>query len=176
MEANNNLFKPIKAKRSFETVSANIKKLIFDGSLKPGDRLPTEMELSHQFNVSRQTIREALRILELSGFITVQKGGIGGPLVKNTILHTINALFLDAFQMDKVSIHELTSARLEIERIVLAQVIEHAEASDFDLLRANILTAKDKLENKVMPTDENIEYHNILAEATKNHVFVIVVG
>ena len=81
MDKDQELFQPIKNERTFEKVSTRIKRLIFDGVLKPGDRLPSEMELAHQFDVGRQTIREALRILELSGFITVQKGGSGGPLI-----------------------------------------------------------------------------------------------
>ena len=85
MNVKKELFSPIKSKRTFEEVSGKIKTLIFDGVLKPGDRLPSEIELARQFMVSRQTIREALRILELSGFIKVQKGGSGGPLIKDTI-------------------------------------------------------------------------------------------
>ena len=65
------IFTPLKGKRAFEEVSSQIKKLVFEGVLKPGDRLPSETELAVRFNVGRQTIREALRILELSGFITV---------------------------------------------------------------------------------------------------------
>jgi DNA-binding FadR family transcriptional regulator len=176
MATQNRLFRPLKVTRSFERVSAHIKKLIFDGVLKPGDKLPPEVELAHQFGVSRQTIREALRILELSGFITVQKGGSGGPLIQNTILHTINALFLDAFQMEKISNQELTSARRDIEKVVLARVVEKADGADFDRLRDNIHRAKNKLENNLLATDDNIQFHNLLAEAAKNHVYVIVMG
>ena len=176
MAVQNNLFSPIKATRSFEKVSTNIKKLIFDGVLKPGEKLPPETELAHQFGVSRQTIREALRILELSGFITVQKGDSGGPLIQNTILHTINALFLDAFQMEKITNRELTSARQDIERIVLTRVVETADEADIDRLRENIDLARMKLENNRLATDENIRFHNLLAEAAKNHVYVIVMG
>ncbi|MBW1769425.1 MAG: winged helix-turn-helix transcriptional regulator [Deltaproteobacteria bacterium] len=62
MDEHQKLFKPIKNERTFEKVSRRIKRLIFDGVLKPGDRLPSETELAHQFDVSRQTIREGLRI------------------------------------------------------------------------------------------------------------------
>lgn len=69
------IFEPFKNnKRAFEEVSSSIKSLIFKGILQPGDKLPSEGELANQFNVGRQTVREALRILELSGFIKVQKG------------------------------------------------------------------------------------------------------
>jgi len=58
------VFTPLKNPRTFEEVSNRIKKLIFDGVFKPGDKLPPEIEIAQQFNVGRQSIREALRILE----------------------------------------------------------------------------------------------------------------
>ncbi|MBW1736907.1 MAG: FadR family transcriptional regulator [Deltaproteobacteria bacterium] len=175
MNSSNILFAPIRSKRSFEEVSAKIKNLILNGVLKPGDRLPPETELAHQFNVSRQTVREGLRMLELSGFITVQRGGKGGPLIKDTVLTTIKDLFLDAFQMEKISLEELTMARLEIEKVVLEHVIKNIEKQDIRRLEQNIMQARNKVENDIVAIKENIEFHNILAEASRNHVFVIVV-
>ncbi len=176
MNEDRDLFQPIKSERTFEKVSTRIKRLIFDGVLKPGDRLPSETDLAHQFDVSRQTIREALRILELSGFITVQKGGSGGPLIQTTILNTINDLFLDAFRLEKVTTEELTLARFAIERVVMEYAIDGADDSDIQRLRENVQQARMKIENNLVAVDENIEFHNLLAEASKNHVFVMVVG
>jgi GntR family transcriptional repressor for pyruvate dehydrogenase complex len=170
------LFSPIKEKRTFERVSSKIKGLILAGTLQPGDKLPSEIELAQQFSVSRQTIREALRILELSGFITVQKGGKGGPVIRDTILSTIGNLFLDAFQMEKISLDELTSARLDMERVVLHRAMDQADEQDLSLLRENVAAARKKIENQAVAVEENIEFHNLLARASKNHLFVIILG
>ncbi|MBU4603705.1 MAG: GntR family transcriptional regulator, partial [Proteobacteria bacterium] len=51
--ASQQLFTPVKNKRTFEEVSSNIKELILDGTLKVGDRLPPETQLAQQFNVGR---------------------------------------------------------------------------------------------------------------------------
>jgi DNA-binding FadR family transcriptional regulator len=169
------VFTPVKSPRTFEEVSNQIKKLIFDGVFKPGDKLPSEIEIAQQFNVGRQSIREALRILELSGFITIQKGGGGGAIIKDTISSTISELFLDAFQLEKITIEELTIARFEIEKIVLKYAIENADDSDIESLRKNILEAREKIKNNVLAVDENIRFHKLLARASKNHLFVIVV-
>ncbi|MBW1722468.1 MAG: FadR family transcriptional regulator [Deltaproteobacteria bacterium] len=169
------LFSPVKSRRTFEEVASEIKKLVIQGLLKPGDKLPPEVELASRFGVGRQTIREALRILELSGFITIQKGYGGGPIISDTVLHRITSLFLDAFQMEKVTLEELTVARLKIEKIVLEDVIDRADEEDIAALRKNMLEARRKIDMKVMATDKNIEFHRILAKASKNHVFVIVV-
>jgi GntR family transcriptional repressor for pyruvate dehydrogenase complex len=169
------VFTPIKSPRTFEEVSNQIKKLIFDGVFKPGDKLPSEIEIAQQFHVGRQSIREALRILELSGFITIQKGGGGGAIIKDTISSTISELFLDAFQLEKITIDELTIARFEIEKIVLKYAIENANELDIEALQENIRETREKIENNILAVDENIRFHKLLAKASKNHLFVIVV-
>ena len=173
--SNKAVFTPIKSRRTFEQVSNRIKKLIFDGVFKPGDKLPPEIELAHQFQVGRQSVREALRILELSGFITIQKGGGGGATIKDNISSTISGLFLDAFQMEKISIEELTIARVEIEKIVLKHAILNADVSDIENLKENICNAIKNIEENRAVIDENIEFHRLLANASKNHLFIIVV-
>jgi len=169
------VFTPIKGSRTFEEVSDQIKKLIFDGVFKPGDKLLPETELAQQFNVGRQSIREALRILELSGFIAIQKGGGGGAVIKDTISNRISKLFLDAFQLEKITIEELTVARFEIEKTVLKYAIENADQADIKCLQENVEDASKKIESNINVIDENIEFHNLLARASKNHLFVIVV-
>jgi len=124
------LFTPINNRRAFEQVSTKIKELIFRGVLKPGDKLPSETHLAAQFNVGRQTIREALRLLELSGFIVIQKGGTGGPEIVNTVLNRIRDLFLDAFRIKNISMKDLTVARLEIEKVVLLYAMLNMDESD----------------------------------------------
>ncbi len=169
------VFAPIKSPRTFEEVSNRIKTFIFDGVFKPGDKLPPETELAQQFNVGRQSVREALRILELSGFITIQKGGGGGAIIKDTITHTISRLFLDAFLLEKITIEELTIARVEIEKTVFKYSVQNADASDISSLKENIRKTWEKIEDNVLVIDENIQFHNLLARASKNHLFVIVV-
>jgi GntR family transcriptional repressor for pyruvate dehydrogenase complex len=174
LDGTETLFNPIKTSRAFEAISTEIKELIFKGALKPGDRLPSETELAGRFGVGRQTIREALRLLELSGFISMQKGGSGGPLVVNTILNTIGNSFLDIFRMQSITIDEVTTARIQIEKVILANVIVHATDSDIELLRANIVEAQTKIARGIQAFEENIDFHKILAQASRNQVFVVV--
>lgn len=170
-----NFFTPIESRRTFEAVSDKIKGLIFDGTLKVGDRLPSETDLANQFKVGRQTIREALRLLELSGFIAIKKGGEGGPTISDTILNTISDLLLDAIKMRTISVDELTTARLEIEKMMLEYVIENADDSDLRALQENIRKAKEKVRSNTLAIDDNIQFHKMLAKASKNRLFVIII-
>ena len=167
------VFEPLRTKRAFEEVSAEIKRLIFTEKLKPGDKLPSEIELANQFGVSRHTIREALRGLEIAGFVSIQKGGSGGPVIVDTILNTINESFLDAFQMKKMTIDGLTKARLEIEKMVLKNVFGAIDRHDLDLLRENIEVSKERVQRKAPTFENDLYFHKLLARATKNDLFVI---
>ncbi len=169
-----NLFTPIENKRTFEEISSKVKTLIFEGTLKPGDKLPSEVELAKQFGVGRQSVREALRLLELSGFISVQKGYGGGPIVQDTISTRIRNLYLDAFRMEKITVQEFTTARSVIEKAILNEVIDKAEESDIKRLQANLAKAEELIANKKMATDENFDFHALLARASKNPVFIIL--
>ena len=169
-----NLFTPIENKRTFEEISSKVKALIFEGTLKAGDKLPSEQELAKQFGVGRQSVREALRLLELSGFISVQKGYGGGPIVQDTISTRIHNLYLDAFRMEKITIDEFTTARSVIEKAILNEVINKVDKSDIRNLQENLSKAQELIAKKEMATDVNFDFHGLLAKASKNKVFIIL--
>jgi GntR family transcriptional regulator, transcriptional repressor for pyruvate dehydrogenase complex len=168
------IFRPVKTRRAFEEISTEIKRLIFEGTLKPGDRLPNENDLAQKFGVSRQTIREALRVLELTGVIRMQKGGTGGPLVVDTIMHAINGLYLDAIQMKNITPEEISIARIKIEKMVLDEAINRADENDIGKLEENVALEKMVLERNLDAFEKNVEFHRLIAKASKNHLFVIV--
>ena len=168
------VFAPLKKRRAFEEISIDIKRMIFSGKLKPGDALPSEGELAAQFCVSRQTVREALRRLELSGFVVVQKGASGGPFVVDTILESIGALFVDAFLFKRMGTSDLTEARLEIEKMVLNNVFKAKDSEAIARMRRNEEEAARKLDEGVPAFEENLNFHKLMASATGNFMFVIL--
>jgi GntR family transcriptional regulator, transcriptional repressor for pyruvate dehydrogenase complex len=168
-------FAPLKPRRAFEEISTEIKRMIFSGTLKPGEGLPSETQLAGQFGVSRHTVREALRRLELSGFIVVQKGASGGPVVVDTILTSISDLFLDAFQLKRMTTTDLTRARLDIERMVLKNVFEQNDKKAIAIIRGALEETRRKLDLGIRVFEDNMEFHKLLAGATGNYVYVILV-
>ena len=68
------LFQKVKQKRVYHEVADQIEEAIVSGLLKPGEKLPAERALVGQFDISRRTLREALRILEQKGLIEVKIG------------------------------------------------------------------------------------------------------
>lgn len=168
------VFEPVRNRRMFEEVSDKIKRLIFDGTLKPGQKLPPENEIARLFNVGRQSVREALRILELSGFIATRAGTNGGPIIENTLMSRMSELFLDAFRLQRVCLDDFTIARKGIEMCVLAAVFDNASDSDLEGMRASINRARTKLKENEPAFEENLDFHRQLARASKNYLFVII--
>lgn len=168
------LIGPIRNKRTFEEVSDKLKEFIFDGTFKPGQQLPSEHTLAQLFKVGRQSVREALRILELSGFITTRPGVKGGAVIEGTMLSRMTGLFLDAFKFHEVSLEDCMTARKAIEVSVLDSVLRNADKSDIKSLRENLMKAREKLRVNEHAYEENIDFHRILARASKNYTFCIV--
>ncbi|MFH1490133.1 MAG: GntR family transcriptional regulator [Pseudomonadota bacterium] len=169
-------FPKMKRDRVFEQVSNEIKKQISKGALRPGDKLPPESELARHFNVSRQTIREAMRILELSGFITIKRGVKGGPIIENTISNRVSEGLVEAIQMGPATLDDLVLAWREIEKAILIQVIKNADEGDLRALGESILNAKKKLENRTPVFKAMTTFHQNLAKASKNHIFELVLN
>ena len=168
------LIEPIKNRRAFEKVSERLKELIFDGTLKPGQQLPSEAALARLFQVGRQSVREALRVLEITGFITTRPGLKGGAVIEGTVLSKLSNLFVDTFKLHPASLEDCIVARREIEISVLQLTMSNIDQTGIEGLRANIDHAKTKLEAGAPAFMENIEFHRLLARTSKNYVFLIV--
>lgn len=72
---------PIHVAAAYEQVVARLRRAIWLGELLPGERLPSERAMAEGFEVSRLTIREALRVLQGEGLIAVRRGNSGGSMV-----------------------------------------------------------------------------------------------
>lgn len=70
------IFTPIRPRRLADEIADKIRSYILEGSLRPGDRLPAERQMAEEFDTSRPTIREALKILEEEGLLQVRRGGL----------------------------------------------------------------------------------------------------
>ena len=77
---------PRPARKTHEVVAGQLRDRILSGELQVGDRLPPEDELTEVFGVARTTLREALRVLESQGLITIRRGRGGGPVVTHPSL------------------------------------------------------------------------------------------
>lgn len=169
------VFQPVRTRRVFEQVTEQIRGRLADGTLGPGDKLPAERDLAEQFGVSRNAVREALRTLEVAGLIELRKGIKGGAFIREADPRVIVDGMRDFLRLGQITVQHLTEARCWIGAIVTGIACERATEEDFAELERNVelgerLLAEGRLREKV---DANIEFHNILARATKNPVLIL---
>jgi DNA-binding FadR family transcriptional regulator len=173
-ESESMIFEPLKSRRGFEEIADHIQEMIRKGSFRPGDRLPPEKEVARQFQVGRQAVREALRLLEVSGLVKVKKGGSGGIFISNFTTENISTSISNMITLGNISLKDLTEVRLELEKIVLVYAIQRITPEDMVALEDSILRAEERLASGGSPTHENLEFHLILSRATKNEMFLIL--
>ena len=125
---NDGMFKKIKNKSVVQTVVDSITKAIITGDLKPGDKIPTEMELAESFGVGRNSIREAIKILVYYGVLEIRRAegtfvcdGFNkimiDPMVYGVILHQARDYvnLMDLRQMMEVGVMRLAIAKYNEE-------------------------------------------------------------
>src|SRR5215470_2253663 len=110
------------------TLIGVFKRLISEGSLAPGHRLPSERELAERFEVSRSSLRQALKVLEIMGVIS-QRVGDGTYLnaAAPTLLGEPMAFLI---LLDGISAHELMEARIIVEPELAARAASRATEED----------------------------------------------
>jgi GntR family transcriptional regulator, transcriptional repressor for pyruvate dehydrogenase complex len=108
-------FNPVKSLRVSEYIAAQLKKAILGGDFKPNQKLPSERELTETFQASRVVVREAIRALELNGFVSMRQGPLGGAYVQRLGYDRLTESYADLFMAGELSVHELMQARIHIE-------------------------------------------------------------
>jgi GntR family transcriptional repressor for pyruvate dehydrogenase complex len=165
-------FAPVVPARAVDEIAAQVRDLIATGKIKPGDRLPSERDLSARLHVSRNTLREALRALENAHIIEMRKGATGGAFVRSGNSDVIVNGLRDLYHLGTITPAQLTEARLWISEIVVRIACERATEEDFAALDANI-DASAKATEFDERARHNREFHVILAHATRNPIMVI---
>ena len=121
------MFQKARQNRIFQDVVEQIQEAILQGTLNPGDKLPPERELKEMFGASRGTLREALRILEQKGLITIKIGVAGGAVVNALSTDQVSESLDLLIRYQKASLKDLAEFREGVEGLVagLKAVISH---------------------------------------------------
>lgn len=106
--------------RVADVVAGILRARIVEGRLADGSRLPKQDELLREFRVSRPSLREALRILEAEGLITVQRGSVGGAIVRAPSTQSSAYMLGLVLQSGKVVLEDLAEAIQNVEPVVAA--------------------------------------------------------
>lgn len=165
---------PISPQRIFQEVANQLRRTISEGRLKPGDKLPPERELAQMFGVSRNTMREALRALELSGLIELRLGSTGGAFVLPGSSNAVVNGMRDLYFLGAISPEDLTDARVSVSAAVLRMACDRMTEEDFAALEANIAAAERAHRSGDFEerTRHHQAFHVLLARATRNPILI----
>jgi DNA-binding FadR family transcriptional regulator len=174
------MFQAAKQTKVFQDVVEQIQEAILDGRLTTGQTLPAERELKETFNISRGTLREALRVLEQKGLIEIKLGVGGGSVVKAVDTDQISESLGLLIRSQQVSLNHLAQFREDVEGIVAAHAAENRAPEDIHKLK-ELLHNADKCvkqgpsqRNAFIDIDKQI--HMTMARITGNPVYISVLS
>lgn len=156
----------------FDDIVDQIRERLKSEELKPGDRLPSERHLAEQFDVSRNTVREALRMLEIAGLIEIRKGATGGAFIASNGPGKVATGLSGMLSLMAFNISDLTEVRLWLGTLITRLACERATGEDLERLQANVARAAEltEAEDWSARTSVNHEFLNLLAAATANPI------
>ncbi|MEW6376294.1 MAG: FadR/GntR family transcriptional regulator [Thermodesulfobacteriota bacterium] len=166
-------FPILQRRRLYEEVVNALKKTIFSGDYQIGDKLPSEMELAKQFQVSRLVIREAIRYLELTGLIDVKQGAAGGPFVSEINTKVIQENMRDLLLFGKISVSQLYEVRALVEPEVARLAALRVTKKELHELEQSVFISEtgkpgiDFIKN-------NVKFHCILGKSSRNLFYSII--
>lgn len=161
--------------RSTEVVS-QIKKSLLDGTLKPGDKLPTEAELVEQLGISRTPVREAIKILESIGVIEIKRG-TGMFITKQPSQFSLNPLIFSLI-MHNQNLDKLIEFRQHFEILMMNVIKTNWKEEKLKTIK-DVYEYQQETLNSELSAEElaeiDLKFHYALLEATENE-FIIEIG
>ena len=164
------MFKPVKTKKVYEEIIGQIKKLIIDGKLHPGDKLLSERELADTLNVSRASVREAFSALEIMGIITIRPGE--GSFVRQVSYEGMMEPLSFLLQIEIDDIVQLLEVRkiLEIEAAALAA--SRSSPSDLENMKHALVSMLEEVNAGGIGEIGDASFHFSIAKAANNPILI----
>jgi GntR family transcriptional repressor for pyruvate dehydrogenase complex len=168
----------LSARRTAEIVADELRRQIIDGELTDGDLLPRQEVLVEQFSVSLVSLREALRILETEGLVSVRRGNRGGAVVhapgKASAAYMLGLLL----QSDYVPLADLGTALQELEPMCAALAAKRPDRADelVPKLKEINESMAEHIDDGARFTEIGGQFHDEVVRGCGNHTMVAVVG
>jgi GntR family transcriptional repressor for pyruvate dehydrogenase complex len=166
----------MKPPRQKEAITAKLlstfKQLISEGALAPGARLPAEREMASNLNVSRGSLRQVLKMLEIMGVVS-QRVGDGTYLnaaAPSILAEPMEFLIL----LDGISFEELMEARLIVEPELAARAAAHGSPEQLAALRQSLLEMRENGDDLEALVEEDLRFHRTIFQMAGNRVCSIM--
>lgn len=160
------VFKKIKLQKISEDVADQIRDLIKDGKLQPGEKLPPERRFSEMLGVGRSSLREALNILETQGFVESRKRmGVYVCSISNAI---ISDPLRQIISEDKSKLLQLYEVRKDIELASVYAAAQHRTRRDISKMGRILEKMEADSANSELSLYDDLDFHLALAQSGNN--------
>lgn len=151
-------------------IIVQLSQAIIEGDFKPGDKLPSEAELCEQLGVGRNSLREAIRMLNAMGVVETKRGQ--GTFLRETISHDVFNPLIFRLILEPKSTVDVYELRLMIESIVIIMAIKKASAEEIKAIRELIDKTNEIFKSKTASLDElvklDVNFHLQIAKCVHN--------
>jgi GntR family transcriptional regulator, transcriptional repressor for pyruvate dehydrogenase complex len=165
-----------KAESAYQHVAAVIRDQILDGTLAPGDRLPAETSLALAYEVSRSTVREALRVLASQNLVVTTRGVAGGTFINQPETADLTESLSTGIEFltgaEGLSVDELLEVRILLEVPAAGLAAARVSIDQLEALRAALPARRSE---DLSPTFESSRnFHGLIVEAAGNRLLTLV--
>lgn len=164
-------FETVRKNKVYEEVAKQIERLILT-KLHPGDKLPAERDLAEMLGVSRSSIRDAMRSLELVGLVEPRQGA--GTVVREISSDVLVTPLANILAHKRQLVGELLDFRKMLEPPLAARAASHATPDDIAKMEDILRRQSAKLSRDELAIEEDSEFHYTIATASGNSVVLKV--
>lgn len=168
--------RPVEARRAFEEILGQLEEAITAGHLAAGDRLPSERDLAERFQVSRTSVREALRVLESLGIIRVRRGADKGAILLEEPSDAFARVLRFLLVLKHISMEDVVEFRATVEAWAAGELAQ-ARGSQTEVV-ASLRDLLDKMERGEVDVLEfhelDMEFHAELIRGAGNELAILI--
>ncbi len=165
------MFSPIKSEKIYQQINKQIQDLILSGELKNGDKLPGERQLAETFNVSRTSIRESIRSLEIMGLIESRPGE--GNFIKDSDSTIMLEPLSIMFKLNNGTFNDILEIRIILEVEAAGLAAQRISSEDLEKLKS-LIKELEYSKNEEHSVEIDKEIHYLIAHATGNFLIITV--
>lgn len=162
----------LSVQRASDLLADELRSTILEGGLRGSTRLPSQQELMRQTGLGRSTVREALKMLEAEGLVTLQTGRSGGPRVRTLEVDDVVQTMRVFVQGQRIDLRMLLETRQAVEPFGAASAARRAtpeELDELDHLHAGLVESRADPEAFL---DANVRWHLAVVRASHNPLLV----
>jgi GntR family transcriptional repressor for pyruvate dehydrogenase complex len=162
----------VRKTKIYHEIVDQIKELIAEGRIKPGDRLPPERELAELFQASRNSVRDAIRVLEQMGLIESRQGN--GTYVRTLSADELTEPLALCLLQSRTQMKELWEVRRIVEPALAESAAAHITEEELVELELILEMQQRKVQAGFIALEEDAAFHYGIAEAARNGVMMRV--